>query len=177
MSAAQQKSNTLLHDGDGWRGLDKTLPLQTVALLQAANACGVKFLLHGSYAFLYGTTQDGDGDRVTEATPLPSPGRDRLSDAAIEAEKMVVENKQFPVCIMRIGYLYGPQSRDLALYETSFKRKRPYYAGPRGHCTNFVHFADAAQVLILASEKQPADVIVLPDIRYMLPLPASHLIG
>jgi UDP-glucose 4-epimerase len=160
LNLSPQKSNTLLHDGHGWRGLDKTLPLQTAALLQAANACGVKFLLHGSYAFLYGTTQDGDGGRVTEATPLPSPGRDRLSAAAIEAEKMVVENKQFPVCIMRIGYLYGPQSRDLALYKTSFKRKRPYYAGPKEHRANFVHFADAARALILASEKQPADVII-----------------
>jgi len=160
LNLTPQKSNTLLHDGHGWRSLDKTLPLQTAALLQAANACGVKFLIHGSYAFLYGSTQDGDGDRVTEATPLPSSARDHLAAAAIEAEKMVAGNKQFPVCIMRFGYLYGPQSRDLALYETSFKRYRPYYAGPKEHRANFVHFADAARALILAGEKQPANATI-----------------
>ena len=61
---------------------------------------------------------------------------------------------------MRVGYLYGPQSRDLALYETSFKRFRPYYAGPEEHRGNFVHFADAARAAVLAGEKQPANVVV-----------------
>jgi len=160
LNLAPQKSNTLLHDGQAWRRLDETTPLQTAALLQAANACGVQFLLHGSYAFLYGSTQDGDDDLVTEVSPLRRPLQDRLFPAAIEAEKMVEANKQFPVCIMRFGYLYGPQSRDLVLYETSFKRLRPYYAGHKEHRGNFVHFADAAQAAVLASEKQPANAII-----------------
>jgi len=160
LNLAPQKSNTLLHDGQGWRGLDERLPKQTIALLQAANASGVQFLLHGSYAFLYGSAEDGDGDRIDEAAPLRRQARDRLFAAAIEVEKMISENKHFPVCIMRFGYLYGPHSRDLALYETSFKRFRPYYAGPEEHRGNFVHFTDAARAAVLAGEKQPANVII-----------------
>jgi nucleoside-diphosphate-sugar epimerase len=160
LNLAPQKSNTLLHDGHGWRRLDETLPVQTAALLQAANASDVQFLLHGSYAFLYGSRQDGHDDLATEATPLRSPAKDRLFAAAIEAENRVTGNKQFPVCIMRFGYLYGPHSRDLALYETSFKRFRPYYAGPNEHRANFVHVADAARAAVLACEKQPANMII-----------------
>lgn len=160
LNLAPQKSNTLLHDGQAWRGLDETLPQQTAALLQAANDSGVQFLLHGSYAFLYGSAQDGDGDLATEATPIRPPARDRLFAAAIEAEKIVAGNKQFPVCIMRLGYLYGPHSRDLALYETSFKHRRPYYAGPEQGRANFVHFADAARAAVLAGEKQPVNAII-----------------
>jgi nucleoside-diphosphate-sugar epimerase len=160
LNLAPQKSNTLLHDGHGWRRVGETLPAQTTALLQAANASGVQFLLHGSYAFLYGSRQDGDSDLATEATPLRPPTQDRLFAAAIEAENRVTGNKQFPVCIMRVGYLYGPHSRDLALYETSFKRFRPYYAGPEEHRANFVHVADAARAVVLAGEKQPANVVV-----------------
>jgi nucleoside-diphosphate-sugar epimerase len=160
LNLAPQKSNTLLHDGQGWRRVDETLPAQTAALLQAANARGVQFLLHGSYAFLYGSAQDGDDDLATEATPLRSPAKDRLFAAAIEAEKNITDNKQFPVCIMRFGYFYGPQSHDLTLYETSFKRFRPYYAGPEEHRGNFLHFADAARAAVLAGEKQPANAIV-----------------
>ena len=40
------------------------------------------------------------------------------------------------------------------------KHYRPYYAGPKEHRANFVHFADAARAFILASEKQPANVII-----------------
>jgi len=160
LNLGPQRSNTLLHDGQGWRGLDERLPQQTAALLQAANAAGVQYLLHGSYAFLYGSQEDGAGDLVDETTPLRRPAQDSLFAAAIESEKMVFGNKQFPVCILRIGYLYGPQSRDLALYETSFKHRRPYYAGPKEHRANFVHFADAARAVVMASEKQPANAII-----------------
>lgn len=160
LNIAPQKSNTLLHDGHAWRGLDKVLPKQTAALLQAANACGIQFLLHGSYAFLYGSVKVDEDDWAKEDVPLPQPRKDRLAAAGIEAEEMVRGNEQFPVCIMRIGYLYGPQSHDLALYETSFKRHRAYYAGPQENRANFVHLTDAARAIVSASEKQPADVII-----------------
>ena len=158
LNLAPQKSNTLLHDGHAWRGLDERLPSETAALLQAANASGVQYLLHGSYAFLYGSREDGE--QVSESDPLRPPANDRLFAAAIEAEKMVDESQQFPTCIIRFGYLYGPQSRDLVLYERSFKHFRPYYAGPKEHRANFVHFADAARAVVLAGEKQPANAII-----------------
>lgn len=160
INLAPQGSNTLLHDGLAWRDSEKSLPAQTAALLQAANNSDVSFLIHASYAFLYGPVTDKSEGSVDETAPLNRPAKNNLFAAAIEAEKMIAANKQFPICIMRIGYLYGPQSRDLALYETSFKMRRPYYAGSEKHVGNFVHFEDAARAVALAIEKRPANEII-----------------
>ena len=80
--------------------------------------------------------------------------------AAAAAEDLVRNNEQFPVSILRIGYLYGPQSRDLTLYEQSFQLHRPYYAGPKQHLANFVHFNDAARAIVLAANKKPAEELI-----------------
>jgi nucleoside-diphosphate-sugar epimerase len=160
LNLAPQYSNTLLHDGLAWRNSEKSLPAETAALLHAANDSDISYLLHASYAFLYGPAPDSSGVTADESTAIARPAKNKLFSAAIEAEKMVAANKHFPVCIMRIGYLYGPQSRDLALYEASFKLRRPYYAGSKKHVGNFVHFSDAARAIALAAEKQPADEII-----------------
>ena len=160
LNLAPQRSNTLLHDGHAWRNSKNSLPAQTSALLKAANENDISFLIHAGYAFLYGPAASGGEGIADETTHLNSPPKNKLFTAAIAAEKMVTANKQFPVCMMRFGYLYGPQSNDLALYEKSFKLRRPYYAGPKKHVGNFVHFDDAAKALCLAVEKQPADEII-----------------
>ena len=159
LNLASQWSNTLLHDGHAWRDCE-SISQQTAALLAAANDNDVTYLLHASYAFLYGPAPKGEQKAVDESTPLRPPAKNPLFSAAIEAEKLVVANEAFPVCLLRTGYLYGPQSKDLALYETSFKLHRPYYAGSKKHVGNFVHFNDAARAVMLAAEKQPANEIV-----------------
>jgi len=129
-------------------------------LLAAAADNDVTYLLHAGYAFLYGPAPEGKQKKDDESTPLRVPPKNDLFTAAIEAEKLVAANETFPTTILRIGYLYGPQSKDLALYEDSFKLFRPYYAGPQEHLGNFVHFSDAARALLLAAEQQPENEII-----------------
>ncbi|MGF1591477.1 MAG: NAD-dependent epimerase/dehydratase family protein [Pleurocapsa sp.] len=64
-------------------------------------------------------------------------------------------NGNIPHCILRLGFLYGPQSEDLKKYQTSFKLHRPYYAGPEANLANFLHYEDAAKALVLVVEQQP----------------------
>ncbi|HEY9768073.1 MAG TPA: hypothetical protein V6C71_06130 [Coleofasciculaceae cyanobacterium] len=50
--------------------------------------------------------------------------------------------------------MYGPQSKDLKKFETSFKLHRPYYAGSENNLANFLHKA-----LVLVVEQQPVGEI------------------
>jgi len=144
-----QKANTLLSDGQDWKGFDKTLSVTTAALLTAVKDTDVKLLIHTSYTFLYGNTRD-----ATESTPLSVPGDDAIFKMAIATENQVT-NSQIPNCVLRLGYLYGPESEDLKLYIKSFKLGRPYFAGPESNLGNWLHFEDAAAALVLVAEQQP----------------------
>ncbi|NWJ96381.1 MAG: NAD(P)-dependent oxidoreductase [Chloroflexi bacterium] len=151
-----QEANTLLHDGHNWQNFDLTLLPATNALLTAAKVAGVKFLIHASSAFLYGNTH-----AATEESPLKPPSGAGFT-ALVEAEKAIAsgaKNHQIPLSLLRLGFLYGPQSRDLSLYEDSFNLRRPYYAGPANNLSNFLHFEDAVNALVLVVEKQPAGEI------------------
>lgn len=45
LNLAPQVANTLLHDGHDWKAYDKTLPVNTAALLEAVEAAQTKFLV------------------------------------------------------------------------------------------------------------------------------------
>ncbi|GIW06988.1 MAG: hypothetical protein KatS3mg060_1793 [Dehalococcoidia bacterium] len=150
---SQQVTNTLLHDGRAWRGWARRLPRETSAVVEAAQAAGVRYLVAGSYAALYGESRD-----ATEATPI-APPNDRVFDAAATAER-IVERGGVPSCRVRFGFLYGPQSKDLSRYVTSFKLFRPYYAGPEHTLGNWLHFEDAAEALLRIVESWPAPPVL-----------------
>ena len=59
-------------------------------------------------------------------------------------------------CVVRLGYLYGPASRDLLAYRTAFDLGRPYWSGPRKAPQYHLHQFDAAAALLAAA--QPAHV-------------------
>ncbi len=153
LNLTPQIANTLLHDGHNWKGYDQTLPATTTALLKALTNTEVKLLVHASYAFLYGNAQD-----ATENTALNPPDNDPIFQSAIEAEEQI-KSSGIPYCILRLGFLYGPQSKDLKKFETSFKLHRPYYAGPEDNLANFLHYEDAAKALVLVVEQQPVGEI------------------
>ncbi|MCS6803053.1 MAG: NAD(P)-dependent oxidoreductase [Chloroflexota bacterium] len=148
-----QVTNTLLHDGRAWRGWRRRLPLEASAVVDAARAAGVPYLVVGSYAALYGEARD-----ATEETPIAPPD-DPVFAAAAEAER-IVQAGGVPSCLVRLGFLYGPQSKDLSRYVTSFQLFRPYYAGPEDTLGNWVHFEDAADALLRIVERRPAAPIL-----------------
>jgi nucleoside-diphosphate-sugar epimerase len=122
-------------------------------VIDAVRAVGTPYLVVGSYAALYGEARD-----ATETTPL-APPNDQVFVAAAQAERLV-EASGVPSCRVRLGFLYGPQSKDLSRYVTSFQLFRPYYAGPPHTLGNWVHFEDAAAALLGIVERRPSAAIL-----------------
>jgi nucleoside-diphosphate-sugar epimerase len=149
LNLAPQVPNTLLHDGHNWKDYDRILPATTTALIEALSDRVIRLFVHTSYAFLYGNV-----DNATEDTPLSVPSEEPIFLAAIQAEKAIA-NSSLPACVLRLGYLYGPQSEDLKKYEFSFKLRRPYFAGAEEKLMNFLHYSDAAKAISAIVERQP----------------------
>ncbi len=148
-----QVTNTLVHDGRAWRGWAERLPREAAAVADAAQRVDARYLVVASYACLYGEALDAD-----ESTPLVPP-TDRVFEAAARAER-IIEASGGRHCLARLGFLYGPQSKDLARYVTSFRLWRPYYAGPSHTLGNWLHFDDAADALTRIVVRRPADPIL-----------------
>jgi nucleoside-diphosphate-sugar epimerase len=141
--------DSLLHDGQDWKGFDKQLKATTAALLEAAQAVGVGFIVHTSYALLYGDTHSPADENSARTVPGDYPA----FKAAIAAEDAVAHSA-IPSCVLRSGYLYGADDHNLALYADSFRVSRPFFAGG-GKKSAWVHHEDMARACVLAAEQQP----------------------
>jgi nucleoside-diphosphate-sugar epimerase len=148
-----QIPNTLFHDGKKWKGYEQLLREGAAALIEAAKATNVGHIVHTSYALLYGDTEAP----VDESAVVSAPGGHAIFSAALDAEKMILDSG-IPACVLRAGFLYGPQSHDLLLYQRSFKLGRPFYAGA-GKATSWVHYNDMASAVVLAAEKQAGNEV------------------
>lgn len=137
-----QRPNTLLHDGRAWKRLP---PQQIVADTRAALACRGRFALivHASYAFLRGAETAEPGDKLRP-----------IIEAALEAEQLVLDDPR-PSWVVRLGYLYGPEARDLRLYRRAFRLGRPYWAGPDAARHDHLHSADAARAVLALTRLRP----------------------
>jgi hypothetical protein len=146
VNVALQTPNTLLNDGHAWRrnAPDHIVGSTRRAIAEAGRQrCG--FMVHASYAFLRSAQAGGKvGDWLQS-----------IVDAALEAEGMVLESGR-RATVLRLGYLYGPDSRDLRAYRLAFRLGRPYWAGPRHNLQYFLHTDDAARALLDAATSRPA---------------------
>jgi nucleoside-diphosphate-sugar epimerase len=141
INLALQEPNTLLHDGRAWWPDPAAhIIASTRRVLTAATRDRAAFLVHASYAFLQGAeTSDSAGRRIAP-----------IVEAAREAERMVLDSAT-PACVVRLGYLYGPEMRDLQRYRRALRLGRPYWAGPRGNLQHHLHTIDAARALLQAA--------------------------
>jgi hypothetical protein len=139
-----QSPNTLLHDGHAWR---RYRPARLLGDTRAAlrDASGADFIVHASYLFL--GTEGLEGE-------LGPPLGD-IAAAALEAEDLVLRGR-VPSCVVRLGYRYGPESRDLRRYQLAFRIGRPYWAGSRGVKQRHLHSDDAASALLAAARQRPS---------------------
>ena len=144
-----QSANSLLHDGHAWKGFDTVLRDGTTALLEAAKSAHTPFVIHASYAFLYGSKLNAvEDDRLQPPSDHPA------FAAALAAEQKFVESG-IAHSILRLGFLYGQQSHALVQYKRSFDLHRAYYAGVPGNVSSMLHSSDAARALALVAERQP----------------------
>jgi hypothetical protein len=141
INVAGQQANTLLHDGHAWRDFSR------VALAGARRALRADpgFLVHASFAFVLGRPRED---------PLRS-----IAQTILECEQLVLAEAK-RACVVRLGYLYGPESADLRAYRKAFRIGRPYWAGSDKALQYHLHQYDAVDAIIAAAKPRNAGRIL-----------------
>jgi nucleoside-diphosphate-sugar epimerase len=144
INVSLQAPNNLLHDGHAWK---RYPPERLLAETRAAvrRASRADFLVHASYVV---AGADAAGLRVGEKLRP-------IVDAALQAEEIALA-APVPACVVRLGYMYGPESRNLRAYRRAFRLGRPYWAGPDDVQQRHLHSHDAARALLAAARQRPA---------------------
>ena len=140
INIAGQQANTLLHDGHAWKGFSRV----ALAGVHRAMRTDANMLVHASFAFVLGEPRKD---------PLRS-----IAATILECERLVLSGP-VPACVVRLGYLYGPESRDLRAYRTAFRIGRPYWAGPREALQYHLHQYDAVSALLAGAKRRNAGKI------------------
>jgi len=141
INVAGQQANTLLHDGHAWKGFSRA----ALTGVRRALRADASLLVHASFAFVLGRPQKD---------PLRS-----LAEAILECEQIALSGP-VPACVVRLGYLYGPESADLRAYRKAFRLGRPYWAGARKALQYHLHQHDAVSALLLAARRRNAGKIL-----------------
>ncbi len=149
VDVAGQQANTLLHDGHAWKDFARTALGRTRRALRSAQADGASMLVHASFAFVHAVERG-----AVLAEPLRS-----CVEAIRECEALVLSGP-VPACVVRLGYLYGPESADLRAYRAAFGLGRPYWSGPARALQYHVHQFDAAAALVAAGRPRNAGRIL-----------------
>lgn len=137
INVAGQQANTLLHDGHAWKDFARAAR----AGLKRALRTDAGVLVHASCAFVL-------------AQPAKDPLRS-LAQTIVELEQEALAGP-VPAVVVRLGYLYGPSSRDLRAYRRAFRIGRPYWAGKRRANQYLLHHDDAVAALLAAAMKKHA---------------------
>jgi nucleoside-diphosphate-sugar epimerase len=141
INIAGQQANTLLHDGHAWKGFSR------IALMGVRRALRTEasMLVHASFAFVLGRPRQD---------PLRS-----IAATILEFEQLALFGP-VPACVVRLGYLYGPESGDLRAYRKAFRLGRPYWAGARKALQYHLHQYDAVSALVAAAQPRHAGKIL-----------------
>ena len=147
--AAPMAANCLLPDASQLASAIASLRSGTEAILAAAAQMDDPFVVLYSYASLYGETQ---GEAVGETQETTGGGA--LHEAALAAERKVLES-DVPVCILRAGLLYGPESESLAALRASLLKGAGLPSGIGEGLASWLHYEDLAQAAVLSAEQRP----------------------
>ncbi|MEO7937125.1 MAG: hypothetical protein ABIR55_00725, partial [Burkholderiaceae bacterium] len=150
-----QQANTLLHDGHGWKDFAR----RALARARRASRADAQLLVHAGFAFI-------------RAEPPKDPLRS-LAQAMLECEQVALAGA-VPAVVVRLGYLYGPSSKDLRAYRSAFRIGRPYWAGKRRAAQFHLHHDDAVTALLAAAKKKNVGQVLyatggpaMPFMRFM----------
>ncbi len=141
VNVAGQQANTLLHDGHAWEGFARA----ALAGVRRALRADAGMLVHASFAFVLGRPQQD---------PLCS-----IAETILECEQIALSGP-IPACVVRLGYLYGPESADLRAYRKAFRLGRPYWAGARKALQYHLHQYDAVSALLASAKPGNAGKIL-----------------
>jgi nucleoside-diphosphate-sugar epimerase len=140
-----QQANTLLHDGHAWKDFHRTALAGTRRAIHAGCTGGATRFIHASFAFVHAVERGASIDE-----PLQS-----CVDTILKCEALALSGP-LPACVVRLGYLYGPESADLLAYRKAFRLGRPYWSGPADTRQYHLHQFDAASALLAAAKPRSA---------------------
>jgi nucleoside-diphosphate-sugar epimerase len=149
VNIAGQQANSLLHDGHAWKDFSRLALSGARRAVEAARAGDARILVHASFAFVHA---------LEGGASLKDPLRS-LVDAILECEALALAGP-VPACVVRLGYLYGPESADLLAYRKAFRIGRPYWAGPPKALQYHLHQFDAASSLLAAARQRNAGKVL-----------------
>ena len=145
INAAPQLANHLPQHAAHWD--TALLDAGTAALVEAAAAAEVKFLIHTSYAFADAHVDEHDEHTADLAALLA---------AARAGEQHVLAASTVPGCVLRFGFLYGAELPELIAIRDTLTMRRPVDSGPDDSHALWVYVPDAARAVINALQVQPA---------------------
>jgi len=158
VNVAGQGANTLLHDGHAWKDYARIALAGARRAVRAAESEGAGMLVHASFAFVRA---------IERGARLPEPLGTAV-DVIVECENLVLTGP-VPACVVRLGYLYGPDSADLRAYRTAFRLGRPYWSGPPKARQDHVHQLDAVTALLAAARAKNAGRILYATDGHPIP--------
>ena len=153
-----QQANTLLHDGQAWKEFPRTALGATRRAIRAARTAGATMFVHASFAFVHAVE---GGAKLDE--PLRS-----CVDAILECEALAISGP-LPACVVRLGYLYGPESADLLAYREAFRLGRPYWSSLTDARQHHLHQYDAASALLAVARARNAGKIYYATDGHAIP--------
>lgn len=127
----------------------------TRALVEAAKASDVRFFLFLSLAAAYGDTGETPADEAVALSRSDEP----LVAAVRQAEALVAESG-IPYTILRVGYIYGPESEVLRDAAAALRAGRPIHVGTGHNSAPWVATADLVSAVTLAATSQPQDAVL-----------------
>jgi len=128
----------------------------TQALVDAAKAAGVEYIIHPSFAYLYGDT---GAETINEDHALSSDSTALL--AAGRQAEAIIKDSGIPYSILRAGYLYGSGSQSInTLIATLRSGKIPPTGDRDDNYANWVYSSDLAAAIKATAEQRPVDEII-----------------
>ncbi|MCA0456580.1 MAG: NAD(P)-dependent oxidoreductase [Chloroflexi bacterium] len=138
---------------DGYEANEREMVQSAVALTEAAEDAGVKFIVYTSYAFLYG---DSHGEWLTE----DGGGHGSRAFRPGLAAEHQIKSSSVPSCILRAGFVYGGETTAISSLGEGIRRGRSPYLVDSHNIHNWIYEADLASAAVLAAEKQPTGEII-----------------
>lgn len=144
-------------DWGPWRDFEEAALTNTRNVVEACGAANVQRLLHVSSISVYGHPKLGEGERITEETPL---GQgfwmwDYYPRAKLIAEQIAREYPQ--TTIVRPSWLYGPRDRiTIPRVIPALLQQKSLIVGNGENYLNIIYAGDVAAGIILAANHPAA---------------------
>jgi nucleoside-diphosphate-sugar epimerase len=146
ISVAPQLANHLPQQPAHWD--TDLLDAGTAALVEAAAAANVKFLVHTSYAFADAHVDEHDPHAADLA---------KLLAATRAGEQHVLDHASaVPGCVLRFGFLYGAESPEILAIRDTLTMRRPLDSGSADSHALWIYVPDAARAVIAGLTVQPS---------------------